>query len=110
MARTSKRRSEGLHAAIHEMARGLHRAGIMSDDAFRKFQDKRFVPVPSFTPQEIRALREREKVSQSEFSMHLNVSKDSVSQWERGQARPMGAAMKLLSLVQRKGLDALRES
>lgn len=106
MARTSKRKSDGLDAAMYEMAAGLHRAGVLGDQAFREFQNEE--PVPSLSPEEIRALRERENVSELEFSVHLNVSKDSVRQWERGQTKPAGAAMKLLSLVQRKGLDAIR--
>jgi len=55
----------------------------------------------------IRALREREQVSQKVFSYYLNISKDSVSQWERGEKRPAGTSLKLLSLIERKGLDAI---
>jgi putative transcriptional regulator len=63
--------------------------------------------VHAFTPEEIRALREREEVSQSVFAHHLNVSKESVSKWERGEKRPAGSSLKLLSLVQKKGLAAI---
>jgi len=63
--------------------------------------------VHDFTPEEIRALRQREEVSQTVFAHYLNVSKDSVSQWERGEKHPAGPAMKLLSLVDKKGLPAI---
>ena len=36
------------------------------------------------------------QVSQAVFANHLNVIKDSVSQWERGVKRPAGPALKLL--------------
>jgi putative transcriptional regulator len=37
----------------------------------------------------------------------LNISKDSVSQWERGEKRPAGPSLKLLSLIERKGLASI---
>lgn len=53
------------------------------------------------------ALREREQVSQRVFAYHLNISKESVSQWERGEKRPAGPSLKLLALIKRKGLAAI---
>jgi putative transcriptional regulator len=52
-------------------------------------------------------LREREEVSQSVFALYLNVSKDSVSQWERGEKHPAGTTLKLLALIEKKGLSAI---
>jgi DNA-binding transcriptional regulator YiaG len=57
-----------------------------------------------------RALREREDVSQSVFASYLNVTKDSVSKWERGEKKPAGPSLKLLSLVERKGQDGIAEN
>ena len=39
--------------------------------------------------------------------MHLNLSTGLISQWERGEKHPAGASLKLLTLVQEKGLDAI---
>jgi len=94
-------------AAIHETALDLHEAGLIDKQTMRRFDDSCLTPVRSFTPEEIRALREREQVSQTVFALYLNVSKDSVSQWERGDKRPAGPACKLLSLVAEKGLSAI---
>ena len=41
------------------------------------------------------------------FARNLNVSKNLVSDWERGKKRPGGPALRLLSIIQRKGLDAI---
>ena len=41
------------------------------------------------------------------FARHLNVSTGLISQWEHGVKRPAGAALKLLTLVQEKGLSAI---
>jgi putative transcriptional regulator len=37
----------------------------------------------------------------------LNVTPGLVSQWERGEKRPSGAALKLLTLVEKKGMMAV---
>lgn len=94
-------------AAIHEMATDLHESGIITKKTLREFDETCLTPIHDFSPEQIRALREREQVSQTVFSYYLNISKDSVSQWERGEKRPAGTSLKLLSLIERKGLDAI---
>lgn len=59
------------------------------------------------TPEEIRAIRKTHNVSQTQFARHLNVTKMAVSTWECGRRTPTGATLKLLSIVQRKGLAVL---
>lgn len=39
--------------------------------------------------------------------IYLNVTSSLVSKWERGEKRPSGASLKLLSLVEKKGLGAV---
>jgi DNA-binding transcriptional regulator YiaG len=38
---------------------------------------------------------------------YLNVTTGLVSQWERGEKHPRGASLKLLTLVAKKGLQAV---
>lgn len=94
-------------AAIHETALDLHEAGLIDKRTMRRFDDSCLTPVRAFSADEIRALREREQVSQTVFALYLNVSKDSVSQWERGGKKPAGPAVKLLSIVAARGLSAI---
>lgn len=94
-------------AAIHETASDYYDAGVIDQQTMRHFDESCLTPVRVFTPQEIQALRKREDVSQAVFARYLNVSKDSVSQWERGVKQPAGPALKLLSLVEKKGLAAI---
>ena len=94
-------------AAIHEIATGLHDVGMVDKQTMRRFDESCLTPIHEFSADEIRALREREEVSQSVFARYLNVSKDSVSQWERGAKHPAGPSLKLLSLVERLGLDSI---
>ena len=99
-------RSDAL-AAVHETASDLHDAGVMDKRTLRKFDRMCLTPIHSMKPEEIRALRRREHVSQAVFAIYLNVSKGVVSQWERGEKQPAGTSLKLLALVQEKGLDAI---
>jgi putative transcriptional regulator len=46
-------------------------------------------------------------VSQPVFARYLNVSKNLVSEWERGAKRPGGPALRLLAVVKKKGLKAI---
>ncbi len=99
-------RSEAL-AAIHETASDLHDAGVMDKRTLRNFDELCLTPVRPMPPEEIRAVRERERVSQAVFARHLNVSIGLISQWERGEKHPAGASLKLLTLIQKKGLEAI---
>jgi putative transcriptional regulator len=91
-------------AAIHETAADLHAVGLLDKQTMREFDEACLTPVAPLAPDEIRALREREGASQAVFARHLNVTVGVVSQWERGEKRPGGASLKLLSLVARHGL------
>lgn len=94
-------------AAIHETAEGLFKTGIIDKRTMREFDDVCLTPVRDYTADDIRALREREGLSQPVFARYLNVTKSLVSQWERGEKHPRGASLKLLALIERKGLDAV---
>jgi putative transcriptional regulator len=93
--------------SLHDLASGLFAVGAIDKQTMRGFDDSCLVSVPAVEPQQIRALRDREKVSQSTFAYHLNVTPGLVSQWERGEKKPSGPSLKLLSLVERKGLEAI---
>jgi len=94
-------------AAIHETASDLRDAGLMEKRTFKEFDRLCLTPIEELTPEEIKAIRLRARVSQSVFALYLNVSPGVVSQWERGEKHPAGASLKLLSLVRRKGLEAI---
>ncbi len=103
---TKRYRSEAL-AVAHEAALGLAEAGVMSKRTMRKFDELCLTPVEEMTPEAIRELRLRERASQAVFARYLNVTTGLVSQWERGEKRPRGASLKLLTLVAKNGLGAV---
>lgn len=94
-------------AAIHETAEALHAAGLMDKQTMREFDEGCLTPVRLLAADEIRALREREGASQAVFARYLNVTTGLVSQWERGEKHPQGASLKLLALIDKKGLGAV---
>ncbi len=107
MATKIKTAENGILATVHKTAGGLHRAGLVDKATMREFDALCLSPVEPLTAEEIRALREREQVSQPVFAHYLNVRKDAVSKWERGEKRPDGPSLKLLNLVKAKGLQAI---
>ena len=103
---TLKKRSKIL-AAVHEGAKGLYAAGAIDQVTMREFDQACLSPCRPLRPAEIRRIREREHVSQAVFAAVLNTSVSTVQKWEIGQKRPTGAALKLLLLVQKFGLEAV---
>jgi putative transcriptional regulator len=106
MTKTNKPKPQ-IKPAIPEIATGLHAVGMIDKQTMRRFDDSCLTPIPQFSATQIRALRDREDVSQPVFASYLNVTKDSVSKWERGEKKPAGPSLKLLSLVERKGLAGI---
>lgn len=106
MSKGKQYRSEAF-AAIHGLMIGLHEAGGIDKKTMRHFDEACLTPIPKYEPQSIKGLRERERVSQKVFATYLNVPVTLVSQWERGERKPSGTALKLLSLVDRHGLEAV---
>ena len=103
---SKKNRSDAM-AAIHETMEALHKVDAIDKQTMRRFDDACLTPVQPLAPQEIKALREREHVSQTVFASYLNVTPNLVSKWERGEKRPSGPALKLLSLVEKHGIAAV---
>ena len=103
---TKRYKSEAM-AAVHETALGLTEAGVMEKRTMKAFDEMCLTPVEEMTPEDIRELRIREHASQAVFARYLNVTTGLVSQWERGEKRPRGASLKLLTLVAKNGLGAV---
>lgn len=94
-------------AAIHASADALHKVGAIDKATMRDFDVSCLSQTPTFTPQDIQRLREANHVSQPVFARYLNTSESTVEKWERGAKRPSGMALKLLTIVQKHGLDVL---
>jgi len=94
-------------AAIHETMAALHKVGAIDKQTMRHFDEACLTPVRPLTAKQIKAIRAREHVSQAVLANYLNVTPGLVSKWERGEKRPSGPALKLLSLVEKRGIEAV---
>ena len=96
-----------------ETAKGMHASGIMDDAVYEKITMRhlrRTVQAPAAAPvtgDDVRAIRERAHMNQAVFARHLNLTVGYVSQLERGAKRPTGAALALLNIIRRKGIEAI---
>jgi putative transcriptional regulator len=63
--------------------------------------------VQEMSPNQIRQLREKSNLSRSVWAKILNVGVTTAQKWETGATHPDGAALKLLNLVQERGVSAL---
>ena len=93
--------------AVHATARDLHSAGFIDKRRMRQYDALCLAPVPDYSSRKIRALRGRYKLSQAVLASVLNTSLSTVRQWEIGDKHPSGPSLKLLDLLDRKGLEAL---
>ena len=92
---------------VHETAKGLHKAGVMDATTMREFDALCLPPVKIYTANQIKKLRLRYKASQAVFAAYLNTSPSTVQKWEQGQKKPNGPSLKLLNVVDQKGLEVL---
>jgi putative transcriptional regulator len=92
---------------MRETAQGLVRAGVVGKQTLREFDALTLPPVRELSPRQIRALRARSRMSQAVFAAVLNTSVSTVQKWEIGEKRPSGPSLKLLDVIQRKGIASL---
>lgn len=102
-----KRYKSDALAAVHETMNALHQVGAIDKQTLREFDISCLTPISPMTPDRIRALRERERLSQPVLALYLNVSKNLVSDWERGVKKPGGPALRLLTVIEKKGVQAI---
>ena len=93
--------------AVHETAVDLHRLGFIHKRNMHKFDALCLQPVPDYDGEKIRGLRDHLQLSQAVLAAVLNTSLSTVRKWEGGEKHPSGPSLKLLSLLDRKGLEAV---
>jgi DNA-binding transcriptional regulator YiaG len=72
--RMSKKYRTGAMAAIHETMEALHGVGAIDKQTMRRFDHACLTPIRLLKPEEIKAIREKEHVSQTVFANYLNVT------------------------------------
>jgi len=92
---------------VNETARGLNRIGMLDQQTMREFDVLTVPPVRSLSARQIRAIRARSRMSQAVFAAVLNTSTSTIQKWEIGAKRPSGPSLKLLNVINTKGVGVL---
>jgi putative transcriptional regulator len=109
---TTKKKPSRLTQALLETAGDMRTAGILDKATHdritvRHLGAEKTPKMAPLRPAQIRAMRERANMSQAVFARYLNLTVGYVSQLERGTKRPTGAALALLNVIRRKGIEAV---
>jgi len=79
----------------------------MDIKTMRQIESLCLSPIKEYSASQIRRLRLKNKASQRVFAAYLNTSASTIQKWEAGQKHPNGPSLKLLNIVDQKGLDIL---
>src|SRR5689334_12270086 len=100
-----KKKPSRLTKNLIEMGQDLRDVGLLDEETYEKMtmrllkKEKKVLKMEPITSDEIRAIREREHLSQAVFANYLNLTVGYISQLERGLKRPTGAVLALLNVV-----------
>ena len=106
MATKRKFKSDAFEA-IHSSATALYKVEAIDKTTMRHFDESCLAAPPALKPAQIKKLRMRLRVSQPVLARYLNTSESTIEKWETGAKQPSGMALKLLSVVEKHGLEAL---
>lgn len=93
--------------SVHETAQDLNQLGFIDKRAMQQYDALCIEPVPAYSPEQIRTLRDRYRISQAVLASILNTSLSTIQKWEIGDKHPGGPSLKLLNILDRKGIEAL---
>jgi putative transcriptional regulator len=99
-------RSDPLRS-LHLAMEGLHKVGAIDKTTMRHFDVACLTSVDPIAPDDVKRIREKSHMSQATFAKALNVTAAMVSKWERGEKKPTGSALKLLTLADKKGIEII---
>jgi len=91
---------------VHEAAKGLYDIGLIDKRKMEKYDllclNK---PVPDYSPRAIKKLRSKYRISQAVLAKVINASPSTVRQWEIGEKHPSGPSLKLLNILDTRGIE-----
>lgn len=101
---------------LQEIAHDFNEIGVVTDELKEKIDSRvrlrelrASLPIlNSLSGADINRLRQRYNLSQAMLAAYVGMSVGTIVKWERDEKKPNGAALRLLNLIDRKGLDILR--
>ena len=111
MSKAQKKTSRVTRALL-KTADDMRRGGLIDKAAQEKITIRHLgaqglAKIAPLTAEDVKAIRAEAHMSQAVLAQHLNVTVGYVSQLERGAKRPTGAALALLDIIRRKGIQAI---
>ncbi len=92
---------------VFDTAIGLHHAGLMDTPTMHEFETLCLPAIKTYSPEQIKKIRLKYQISRTVFATYFNISPSTIQKWERGLVKPRGTSLKLLNLVEQKGLGVL---
>ena len=96
-----------IRVTINELSQDLYSSGIIDKKTLRDLTEFTTPKIYQYTGDDIKEIREREKVSQAVFAKFLNISPAMVKSLEQGSRKAQGAILKLINIIDDKGLNYL---
>ena len=98
---------ESILEVVHTSAKAMYAVGAIDAVTMKNYDVLCLPLIKKLSPIEIKMIRIKAKLSQPVFALLLNTSVSTVKQWEQGDKKPSGIALKLLNLVDTMGTDIL---
>ena len=92
---------------VLETIEGFYKAGTVSEITLKEIKAMCLPKLKPYTNGAIVKIRKRLKLSQAALAMFLNTSTSTIQKWEQGDKKPSGSALKLLHLIDEKGLAGI---
>ena len=89
---------------LQKMAQRFNEIGAVSDDTMRSI-DARVQAQEQNAQHEQR--EQRLGLSQADLAAVVNMSTTSVQKWERNAVKPQGSALRMLEIIEQKGVASL---
>lgn len=93
--------------SVTSTVRDLNKSGLVNDITMRNIENLCIPEVQEYSPEAIVSIRKKFSLSQAALASIFNISTSTVQKWEQGNKKPAGASRKLLSIIEKKGLEAV---
>jgi len=92
---------------VLETIEDLYKSGTVDEITLKEVKALALPEVKPYTPHVITRIRKKLKLSQAASARFINTSVYTVQKWEQGAKKPSGPALKLLHIIDEKGLSGV---
>ncbi len=89
---------------VLESMEDLYSNGSIDEITIREVRTLALKDVKPYAPKAIARIRRKLRLSQAAFAKFINTSVYTVQKWEQGAIKPSGPTLKLLHIIDEKGL------